>query len=151
MRKAGKLMSVEEFREEYWLREVEVSATQLLLTGKYNYVSELGFTDAWHMKHVKGLGYGRVTSYSRTQDCYGGFAEYSIVMERTEPVKMGERGQDTGLKDRNGRSVLVGDTIEFDEKEWGGPCRFEVKFEDGAIRVPGTLDDARSWWTVVDS
>lgn len=64
--------------------------------------------------------------------------------------KMGERGQDTGLKDRNGRSVLVGDTIEFDEREWGEPCRFEVKFEGGEIRVPGTLDDARSWWTVVE-
>lgn len=73
---------------------------------------------------------------------------YGIMLQRFD---MGTHGTDTGLRDRHGFVVCIGDTVEFDPQEWGGECRFTVTYDraTGSLRIPGTASDAERWWTVL--
>ena len=54
----------------------------------------------------------------------------------------------TGLLDRNGRKVHIGDTIEFDPDEWGGDNETIVQFEDGELNVLGGISGVTDWSVV---
>jgi len=54
----------------------------------------------------------------------------------------------TGLCDRNGRRVHIGDTLEFDPTEWGGDNETIVQFEDGELNVLGGISAVAEWSVV---
>jgi len=54
----------------------------------------------------------------------------------------------TGLHDRNGRKVHIGDTLEFDPKEWGGDNETVVQFIDGELNVLGGVSAVAEWSVV---
>lgn len=54
----------------------------------------------------------------------------------------------TGLYDRNGRKVHIGDTLEFDPKEWGGPNKTVVEFINGELNILGSVSSVAEWCTV---
>jgi len=58
-------------------------------------------------------------------------------------------GMPLGLKDRHGDDVHIGDTLRFDETEWGGPHTFTVEMEDGEINVSGTVQDISEWCEIL--
>lgn len=60
-----------------------------------------------------------------------------------------EIGVPIGATDKHGVPVHIGDTVEFDEREFGGPCRFVIELRDGEIVHPGATGDLRSWCTVL--
>ena len=55
----------------------------------------------------------------------------------------------TGLRDRNGRKVHIGDTLEFDPAEWGGDNETVVKFENGELNVLGGVSAVAEWSVVI--
>lgn len=57
----------------------------------------------------------------------------------------------TGLRDRLGMPIKVGDTLEFDPQEWGGECRFTITWEDGELQHPGSTSDLTQFCTVVET
>lgn len=61
---------------------------------------------------------------------------------------MNTLGYWTGLYDRNRRKIHIGDTIEFDPSEWGGPNSTVVEFKDGELNMPGAISEASEWCTV---
>lgn len=63
------------------------------------------------------------------------------------PTSMNTIGLDTGIKDRNGNPVHLGDVLEFDEREWGGKHIFTIEFEEGELNtIPS---DVSEWCTIV--
>jgi len=58
-------------------------------------------------------------------------------------------GLPLGLNDCEGNPVHFGDTLSFDEKEWGGPCEFVVEFINGQTSVCGTVDNIPEFCTIV--
>jgi hypothetical protein len=59
-------------------------------------------------------------------------------------------GVPIGARDREGRPIHVGDTLSFDEREWGGPHEFTIRIEDGEIVMSGGgASDLESWCTIV--
>jgi hypothetical protein len=67
-------------------------------------------------------------------------------------VKIGEKGQWTGLRDRHGTPVYVGDVLQFDPEEWGSDdAVFEVKWdtENCELDILGVPADIPLWCTVV--
>lgn len=63
---------------------------------------------------------------------------------------MSEVGLNTGLVDMHDKPIHLGDTIWFDRREWGDDNNtFVIGFSDGELDIKGTVDDARSWWTVI--
>lgn len=54
-----------------------------------------------------------------------------------------------GLKDMHGTPVHIGDTLRFDEKEWGGPCTFIIELNRGEIEMCGSPSDISSWCEVI--
>lgn len=57
-------------------------------------------------------------------------------------------GMPVGIFASNGREYRVGDVLDFDEREWGGPCRFTLGFEKGAVTGCGSPSDWREWCTL---
>jgi hypothetical protein len=67
-------------------------------------------------------------------------------------TKMGEVGQWTGLYDKHGKEICIGDTMKFDRVEWGSDDNeFIVEWERGELLVNGTIGDLSSWCEVVRS
>jgi hypothetical protein len=62
---------------------------------------------------------------------------------------MGTVGFDTGIKDKHGNPIHIGDELRFDEREWGGPCIFTVGFVDGELTGCGSIGDWSEWCEVV--
>lgn len=62
---------------------------------------------------------------------------------------MNTLGYWTGLYDRKGQKVHIGDTLEFDQAEWGGPNSCVVEFKDGELDVPGCPSEVSEWCTVI--
>ena len=54
----------------------------------------------------------------------------------------------TGLRDRNGRKVHIGGTLEFDPTEWGGDNENVVQFIDGELDVLGGPSAVSEWCAV---
>ena len=52
-------------------------------------------------------------------------------------------------KDSEGNKIHIGDTLEFDEKEWGGPITFVIELSEGQISHPGSTDDLSIWCKVI--
>lgn len=65
--------------------------------------------------------------------------------------RMDEYGLDTGLVDRNGSPVHLGDVLEFDAAEWGvSPGSiFRLEFRDGELTCIGSIGDIAEWCTVI--
>ena len=56
-----------------------------------------------------------------------------------------------GVNDRHGRPIHIGDTLQFDPVEWGGPDKpFTIILADGAIQHPGSTADLTNWCEKVD-
>ena len=53
------------------------------------------------------------------------------------------------VNDRNGNPIHVGDTLRFDEKEWGGFCEFQISIRKGEIQGCGTPEDWSNWCYIV--
>src|SRR5688500_13556602 len=64
---------------------------------------------------------------------------------------MGQPGMFTGLYDRMGQPIHIGDTVRFDPKEWGNDETnvFVVRFEKGELQVNGTPFDMHQWCEVI--
>ena len=72
-------------------------------------------------------------------------------------VKMGEWGQDTGLKYKDGCPVHIGDYVEFDQKVWFANrptsagvfprfgSRFFVGYENGRMQCLGAVSETEHW------
>ena len=60
-------------------------------------------------------------------------------------------GQYIGVNDCQGNRIHIGDTLEFDEKEFGEKCVFVVELKDGTIQHPGATSDLTNWCTVINS
>jgi len=65
--------------------------------------------------------------------------------------RMDELGLDTGLVDRNKSPIHLGDTLEFDSKEWGNrdTNKFVITFEEGELSVLGCVSELSEWCTVI--
>lgn len=69
-----------------------------------------------------------------------------------DEIWMGNIGLFTGLKDRRGTPVHLGDTLEFDAAEWGAPApdnQFVIEYKDGELRVNGTVSEVSQFCTVI--
>jgi hypothetical protein len=63
---------------------------------------------------------------------------------------MGTPGLNTGLKDRNGVEVHLGDTLSFDPKEWGSEFVWVLAFEDGELNgCSAVTTDIPEWCDVI--
>jgi hypothetical protein len=74
---------------------------------------------------------------------------YALMIHR---ANVGAEGTFTGLYDRNGRPIYIGDTVETNHPGYAVPHRFVVTYsvEQGMLAIPGDASDSSSWWTVVD-
>ena len=59
------------------------------------------------------------------------------------------RGVPIGVNDRNGKPIHIGDTLRFEEQEWGETMEFVIELRDGQIQHPGATGDLSSWCEVV--
>jgi hypothetical protein len=69
----------------------------------------------------------------------------------SEGKYMGEVGLWTGLLDRHGVEIHLGDTLIFDEQEWGAPYpanEFVIEFKDGQLLTKGVVSELRHFCTV---
>jgi len=71
------------------------------------------------------------------------------VSETNHGIYMGTIGFWTGLLDRDGQPVHIGDTLEFDLNEWGGDCVFVIGFDKGELTTNGTVSDISEWCRVI--
>lgn len=87
---------------------------------------------------------------------YGDFSRYSdeksIIMvdlleEEDYWVSSETVGQDTGLKDKNGKKIFEGDVVEF---EHGGRVRAYVIYKDGSFEVKNDKADVFLYLCVID-
>lgn len=63
---------------------------------------------------------------------------------------MGKVGLFTGLQDCNGADIHIGDTLEFNRREWGGDNNtFVVEFYAGELHILGSVEDLSNWCTVI--
>jgi len=51
--------------------------------------------------------------------------------------------------DSDGNPIHIGDTLEFNEEEWGSKCIFQIILSDGKIQHPGTTDDLSSFCRII--
>lgn len=59
-------------------------------------------------------------------------------------------GLPLGRNDRNGDPIHIGDTVRFDEREWGAPnCVFVVEYDKGEYMGEGCLSDLSQWCDIV--
>ncbi len=58
-------------------------------------------------------------------------------------------GVPIGVNDSDGRPIHIGDTLDFDEHEWGSPCEFVIRLENGEIQHPGCTSDLKNWCRIV--
>lgn len=62
---------------------------------------------------------------------------------------IGKIGNFTGLYDMHGAPIHLGDTLSFDEREWGGMNIFQLLFEDGELNIGFGVDDLAEFCTVI--
>jgi len=60
-------------------------------------------------------------------------------------------GVPIGVNDRLGNPIHIGDKLDFDHREWGGPQQFVVELKDGTIQHPGCTSDLSSWCEIIES
>jgi hypothetical protein len=46
-----------------------------------------------------------------------------------------------GVNDKHGKPIHIGDTLRFDEKEWGAPRTFTITLDKGEILGDGAPSD----------
>lgn len=63
--------------------------------------------------------------------------------------RMDELGNDTGLKDKYGKTIQLGDKLSFDPKVWGGKHEFVVLFEDGELNIP-SMDSVSEYCHIIE-
>ena len=79
------------------------------------------------------------------------FSVESYLDKVLERISIEHDGLLIGVKDKNGRSIRTGDTMIFDEEEWGGPDNeFVVYFKDGELQINGTVKDLSEFCEVVE-
>jgi hypothetical protein len=54
-----------------------------------------------------------------------------------------------GINDMDGKPIHIGDTLEFDEKEFGEECIFTLTLEKGEFQHPGSVSDLSAWCKVI--
>lgn len=59
------------------------------------------------------------------------------------------RGVPIGVNDRNGKPIHIGDTLRFDQREFGRQMEFVIELRDGQIQHPGATGDLSSWCEIV--
>ena len=60
-------------------------------------------------------------------------------------------GVPIGVNDQHGNPIHIGDKLDFDHREWGGPQQFVVELKDGTIQHPGCTSDLSSWCEIIES
>lgn len=92
------------------------------------------------------------------QGTFEDIANFAMMLHQREadPViladafHMNQKGIFTGLRDRNGQPIHIGDELEFDRYEWGGDDnRFVIEFVDGELQVKGTVFNIGEWCHIV--
>lgn len=65
--------------------------------------------------------------------------------------RMDEIGLDTGMVDKTGAPIHLGDTLEFDAREWGDDQsnKFVIKFEEGELLCHGSPFTLDEWCTII--
>lgn len=62
------------------------------------------------------------------------------------------RGVAIGVNDMHGRPIHIGDTLVFDEREWGAPLPpFVIEIKKGLIQHPGSTGDLSSWCEIIET
>lgn len=64
-------------------------------------------------------------------------------------MNMGKVGNFTGIYDQAGMPIHLGDTLEFDSREWGGVNIFQLLFEDGELSIGFGVGDLTEFCTVI--
>ena len=54
-----------------------------------------------------------------------------------------------GICDKDGNKIHIGDTLEFDEREYGCECIFTLTLEKGEFQHPGAMSDLSIWCKVI--
>jgi len=65
--------------------------------------------------------------------------------------RMEGNGAYIGVEDCTGKPIHIGDTLEFDENEFGGKCIFTIILKHGMVIHPGATDDLSTWCKIVAS
>lgn len=64
---------------------------------------------------------------------------------------MGDVGNFTGLLDKNGRRIYIGDKMRFLEREWGSADNeFTVSFAHGELQILGTIENLSEFCEVIE-
>ena len=58
-------------------------------------------------------------------------------------------GVPIGIDDVHGKPIRIGDTMRFDETEYGEPCEFMISLENGLIQHPGATSDLSNWCEII--
>jgi len=80
------------------------------------------------------------------------FAEMDRLRDdnaRLRAARLTGLGVPLGVHDRNGNQVHIGDTLRFDEKEWGEPMAFVVELRRGEIHHPGATSDLSEYCEII--
>lgn len=93
-----------------------------------------------HVDRVDDTTFDRLTPAERR----GVLMAIAALRDPNAPV-----GIAIDLTDKHGDPVHVGDTLRFDEKEWGSPHTFTVEIRRGEIVVSGAPSDIGAWCEIL--
>ena len=70
---------------------------------------------------------------------------WNNLMETTSPW----HGLPIDCNDKHGDPIHVGDTLRFDEREWGEPHTFVIGFERAEVLYSGGVSDLDCWCEII--